>query len=1091
MNNRHFSGLILILLLLYGCGGGDGGSVGSVANDPVSNPEGVLLIGADSDLAVNATKLLSPTPVEPGQIKTDGLLSTRLDAVINSEATVAEVNSALESVGAKIDGMVDGNPVVVLNIPEVIDHAAAKAVAVALQANDAFLFVTETYNAVNATTPISVPARAVKRLEIADLTASRHNATSVPDWHQTARFPALIRGDVGPTGLSQSVTVVVPNEYSVGIPDIRIPDQFFLDGILVDGSSVEYGALVFNQVLGSYGYSVSGLISNTDIEQAYPDINSDLLNIASAPLGGLSYAASIIAIQHSLRNAISSTPDAKIVLNTGFTYADADFSGRSRIWRAIDALNWRSIGPGFLHVAAVGDLGNSTGAAGQADYSSPFAVSEAYRNLQDLILEDPDLEFSSDEVFSFVSLRTYLGNPSPIGNLLTVGSSQPGNLTRSDFSTPGADVRMIGEDVTTLCITSRDPCVDGVWVWSSTEVASAQIAALAAWMLNMDSTLTFNTVIEVIKHVFQNGQLNAGIVDTYAALLALDSSFTSAPIRRRILDVTNSTGLGAPDGLFDDNDIDKWVNVIFPDFEDDLPFDLNGDGHIGGDTTAWFDLNIDTLPVYNTDIASATRNFNEMTVTDLDVLCFYAYSSLFTGDAARRDELLGGECAPLAAGNIAIELSFTPSVMSGTSTMLTIRAGIRLGDAAIEYQAGIDIRTQEQRGETVTGTTNATGYFTVFMTPDIDAGLYSTLVTATKDDKTTTDVAILTVNSSNTDVGAFAYWIPPGKLMKRDTDGSITELESTVVNIDSMRWSQSGDKIVFTGLNENSNVDIFTVSPDGSNLTNITSDDTISERSPNWAPGGTRFAYTSSSTDPFFKIETLVINSDGSGKTALPGVLGSPPAPITSDLPNGFWSPDGNRILIKTAVGGIPGVGVYDLLDDSETLIAPSFVDFKTIALLNFEWSSDGNKIVFLSNQDNFLTGGALDIYTVNADGSNMLRLTTSSGIQNSRPAWSPDGSMIAYYSDSADSTIPPALMLVNADGSGQRVLVQGASVPEWSPRWSPDSTRITFGRVETTVVGGVVVPPIISGDVNLINVDGSGLINLLSGTTDKVTFRH
>lgn len=1078
MKKNKFAYVVVVLfgLVVSGCGGGGGGSDPAPINS-TPDSEAVLLSGDDNDTAISAVISLSPTPVDPDQIKAKGLLSTRLDAVINPAATVAEVNTALQSVGVKIDGMVEGNPVVVLNIPEVADQAAAQVVADSLQAKDAFLFVSVTFDANTVSTNLNIPVLGNELLRAR--TALQHNIPA--DWHEAAHFPALSRADVGPPPtLNQPVTMVVPNIYSLAETlTTNIPNQFFLTGEFA-GESVEYGAGVFNSIEGSYGYSISSVISNTDITGAYPNPGSDLLQIASSQLGGLSYGATIIAIQNSLRESVfRATFDAKLILNTNFTYVDDDFSGRSRIWRAIDALRWRSIGSGFLHIASVGDLGESTGAARHADYSSPFAVSEAYPNLQDLILEDPDIDFNSDAVFNFLSLRTALSDPSPIGNLLVVGSSQLDGFTRSSFSTPGADVRMIGEDVLASCYSSNLPCEIGQWFLSNTDAASAQLAGLAAWMLNMDSTVDENRVIEIIKHVFQNGQL-VGIVDAYAALLTLDNSISAAPIRTRILDVTNSTGLGAPDGIFDDNDVNSWLNIIFPQFEDGLPFDLNGDGHIGGNTAVWFDLDINSLPIYTTvtqDIGATTRNFNEEAVTDKDILCYYAYSQLFSGDETRRDELLRGECVATTEGEIALELSFAPSIMSGSSTLLTIRAGIRQADDTINFQAGIDIfaRQGDNISQPVNGTTGETGIFTTTIKPDIDAGLYSHLVTASKDGVTTTDVAILTIVSSNTDVGVFTYSSQGentngGKLMLRDSDGMITELVSSVSRINLVKWSPSGDKIVFSGLNENDSQDIFTVNPDGSALTNITNDDSSENQAPAWAPDGNRFAYISATNNPFFSIETFVIDRDGSGKSSLPGVSGgSPPPPIRSDLPNGFWSPTGNKILIKTAVDGIPGFGVHNLSDGIETLIAPTFLNFKSIFSADFEWSSDGNKIVFVSNQDNLLTGGAPDIYTENAAGTNLLRLTTSSsGTGNRRPTWSPDGSMIAFHRFSGSTN---NLMIMNADGTNQRMLVPDEVDDSWSPRWSPDSTRVMFGEPS-------------GNQIHLIHVDGLGRVNMSNSPT-------
>jgi TolB protein len=62
-------------------------------------------------------------------------------------------------------------------------------------------------------------------------------------------------------------------------------------------------------------------------------------------------------------------------------------------------------------------------------------------------------------------------------------------------------------------------------------------------------------------------------------------------------------------------------------------------------------------------------------------------------------------------------------------------------------------------------------------------------------------------------------------------------------------------------------------------------------------------------------------------------------------------------------------------------------------------WSPDGNKIAFASR-----TEGNWDIYYMNADGSNPVRLTSHTS-EDVYPSWSPDGSMIAFNSGRSGSS--------------------------------------------------------------------------------------
>jgi len=120
-------------------------------------------------------------------------------------------------------------------------------------------------------------------------------------------------------------------------------------------------------------------------------------------------------------------------------------------------------------------------------------------------------------------------------------------------------------------------------------------------------------------------------------------------------------------------------------------------------------------------------------------------------------------------------------------------------------------------------------------------------------------------------------------------------------------------------------------------------------------------------------------------------------------------------------------------------------------------WSPDGSEIAFAGGQS-----GSSQIYVADADtGAILAQLTTGPG-NNSEPAWSPDGTEIAFISDRGGSN---RLYVMQADGADQQPLTEDAGVDS-DPTWSPDSQHIAFANDQ-------LAPP--AFQIYQIDVDGTG----------------
>ncbi|HEY7304521.1 MAG TPA: S9 family peptidase [Bryobacteraceae bacterium] len=143
-------------------------------------------------------------------------------------------------------------------------------------------------------------------------------------------------------------------------------------------------------------------------------------------------------------------------------------------------------------------------------------------------------------------------------------------------------------------------------------------------------------------------------------------------------------------------------------------------------------------------------------------------------------------------------------------------------------------------------------------------------------------------------------------------------------------------------------------------------------------------------------------------------------------------------------------------------------------------WSSDGNRIAFISKQDKDPDRTEnTDVFVVDAHpNSTARRLTTNPGPDNGRLAWSPDGKLIAYLQGLAPKYSAYQefrLALVPADGGAPRLLTgnldRGVSLPAFTPDGQsilaveaddrseyPVQVSVQGGSVERLIGGKLVV---------------------------------
>jgi len=241
----------------------------------------------------------------------------------------------------------------------------------------------------------------------------------------------------------------------------------------------------------------------------------------------------------------------------------------------------------------------------------------------------------------------------------------------------------------------------------------------------------------------------------------------------------------------------------------------------------------------------------------------------------------------------------------------------------------------------------------------------------------------------------------------------------------SVNWSPDGTKIAFSS-NRSGEGEIWTINADGSGLMRITHDPNTDDDGPVWSPDGMQILFIRESPRTG-NGAIYTIDADGTGMTKLSGAK--------THHEEAQFTPDGSQIVYQGfgAAGGICELWSMNPDGSGKTLLVPA-----DARLGLSDVSPDGMSLLVF---DDCASPAPQSIYRLNLDGGGMAQLTDAACCyQDGWPQFSPDGSQVVFLSNRVvpGFDVPfKEMYVMDADGSNM-VRITASShrigLPDWGP---------------------------------------------------------
>ena len=649
---------------------------------------GILLEGKGSAKALagvrDVDRVERHAASEISKLGGDRVARTELVLRLGQGTTVGQVNQALRSVGAGIVGSFAGSPMLIVALPDPGSATALGRIIRRLQGLRGVSRVSPSAMAETQELPpgIASPPSSGQRAALSHLLASGVASA----WNARAAIRP-----------SEQPTTVVADSFGDGPlsshVNTRQRPRIGQNGNLRGRS---HGYQVASIIYGDFASdgSAAGLVTGV-----FP-ARGELVTVDSIDL-------TLPGTAHEIIRTLDSVP-FHVVLSTSLGknggQADQDMFPEAADWIR-DVLREQLQTRVFHATSAGNDARSATG-------NGLFAAAALRNDIPDYLSEARFGPLTNAVVVEGVRERPDLSALS----CLFVTSNVDGTIAAP------------GERIYSL---DRDGHVAAGAESNGTSFATPIVAGLATYLWSIAPGLTpqqlKTAMTENAQPVDQSEAtcVSAPRLDAYAATLSLDAPGRPAlagwPVRRALLDLDG-------DGKFEDDDLAAFAPGVAPTLTPTVRtwsrHDLNGDGFTGGSGTARFDLDrsgstqagASSYTDVTAQIEGDSKTYQEQGVRDVDVLCFYAYSALYEGDAARRRDLLEGRCRP----HVTVQPSSTTLSPGATKQFTATVTGASTQGVLWSATGG----TITQTGSFTAGSTS--GGFTVTATSLEDLGAKGT-----------------------------------------------------------------------------------------------------------------------------------------------------------------------------------------------------------------------------------------------------------------------------------------------------------------------------------------------------------------------------